>query len=248
MRCGELGGVAGATIASANIPALVAKNKKYILSTGGAAGSFTCATDAGFETFINRYSSANLIGIDFDIEAGQTEADISNLVQRVANAQKKWPNLRYSFTIATLGGNVSPSLNYYGELVVKLIKKYQLSNYTINLMTMDYGSPSGGNCIVKNGECDMGASAVQAAINLNKQYGIPLSKIEITPMIGGNDTPNETFRLEDISVVVNYAKQNGIAGVHFWSLDVIRTAHRATLHQPVTPTVKQVHWASPKPS
>jgi hypothetical protein len=132
--------------------------------------------------------------------------------------------------------------------VVKLIKKYQLSNYTINLMTMDYGSPSGGNCIVKNGECDMGASAVQAAINLNKQYGIPLSKIEITPMIGGNDTPNETFRLEDISVVVNYAKQNGIAGVHFWSLDVIRTAHRATLHQPVTPTVKQVHWASPKPS
>lgn len=45
--------------------------KQYILSTGGAAGSFTCSSDAGFQSFIQKYLSANLVGVDFDIEAGQ---------------------------------------------------------------------------------------------------------------------------------------------------------------------------------
>ena len=48
------------------------QGKKYIISTGGAAGSFTCGSDAGFETFIQRYNSSRLTGIDFDIEAGQS--------------------------------------------------------------------------------------------------------------------------------------------------------------------------------
>ena len=45
-----------------------APGKKYVISTGGADGSFTCGTDADFETFVNRYASSSLAGIDFDIE------------------------------------------------------------------------------------------------------------------------------------------------------------------------------------
>jgi chitinase len=55
-------GLGGPAFASANVQKLVAAGKKYILSTGGAAGSFTCGSAAGFNTFINRYNSANLIG------------------------------------------------------------------------------------------------------------------------------------------------------------------------------------------
>jgi chitinase len=38
-------------------------------------------------------------------------------------------------------------------------------------------------------------------------------------MIGGNDTQGETFTLADVGIVASYAKQKGIAGVHFWSFD-----------------------------
>lgn len=49
------------TLAKVNIPKWVAAGKKYIISTGGADGVFSCGSDAGFETFVNRYMSANLL-------------------------------------------------------------------------------------------------------------------------------------------------------------------------------------------
>ncbi|HYP31013.1 MAG TPA: carbohydrate-binding protein, partial [Burkholderiaceae bacterium] len=99
------GGLQASAVASANVQNFVSAGTKYIISTGGAAGSFTCASDADFETFVNRYASSSLAGIDFDIEAGQSSADIDNLVTRVENSQSKHPGLRWSFTLATLGGN-----------------------------------------------------------------------------------------------------------------------------------------------
>jgi len=49
-ECGSesWGGVPGAAMASANVSALNAAGAKYIISTGGAAGSFTCGTDSGW--------------------------------------------------------------------------------------------------------------------------------------------------------------------------------------------------------
>ena len=49
-ECGSenWGGGAGSDIASANVSLLSGAGVNYILSTGGAAGSFTCGTDAGF--------------------------------------------------------------------------------------------------------------------------------------------------------------------------------------------------------
>ena len=70
-------GVAG------NIQAFLDAGKKYIVSTGGANGAFTCGSDANFDKFISTYYSANLIGIDFDIEGGVNQAQITELVKRV---------------------------------------------------------------------------------------------------------------------------------------------------------------------
>jgi chitinase len=64
----------------------------------------------------------------------------------------------------------------------------------------------------------MGASAIAAANSLNSAYGVPFSKIMLTPMIGGNDTP-QTFTLADVGTVSSYALSKGLAGVHFWSFD-----------------------------
>jgi hypothetical protein len=221
-ECGNenWGGLTPYAVASANVQNFVSAGRFYILSTGGAAGSFTCGTDAGFAKFINTYNSANLLGVDFDIEAGQSQIDINNLVQRVAAAQQTYPKLRFSFTLATEGGNVTQSLGNAGVMTMQAIKSYGLQRYLINLMVMDYGSTSPSNCVVaSNGRCDMGRSAIQAAINLHNAYGVPYSQIELTPMVGGNDTQDETFSLDDVATLATFAKQNGLAGVHFWSLD-----------------------------
>ena len=214
------GGLAPAAVASANVQNFVNAGVKYVISTGGAAGSFTCANDTDFETFVNRYSSAYLAGIDFDIEAGQSSADIDNLVARVKASQSKHPGLRWSFTLATEGGNVSQSLGSMGVTVMASIKSHGLTNYIVNLMAMDYGSAIAANCTLNSsGKCDMGKSAIQSAINLHTYYGVPYSAIEITPMIGGNDATDETFSIADASTLSTWAKANGIAGIHFWSID-----------------------------
>jgi chitinase len=221
-ECGSenWGGLSAAAVAAANVQTFVNAGKKYVLSTGGAAGSFTCGSDAGFETFVNRYASSSLAGVDFDIEAGQSQATVDNLVARVKASQSKHPGLRWSFTIATEGGNTSQALGSAGIMVMNSIKSHGLTNYLVNLMTMDYGSAIASNCTLgSNGKCDMAQSAIQAAIDLHTYYGTPYSQIELTPMIGGNDATDEIFTTANITTMSNWAKANGIAGVHFWSLD-----------------------------
>src|SRR5690606_5845265 len=215
-ECGSenWGGVPGDAIAAVNVPLLVAKDIKYIVATGGAAGSFRCSSDAGMEAFIERWASPNLIGIDYDIEAGQSEQDIAELVKRIIAAHEKYPHLRWSLTLATLAnndgsptavslGSAAPSsFNAKGDQTLMAVKQHLgfdgteatwPSYVTVNLMTMDYGAPGPGVCVVKDGLCDMGQSAIQAAYNLHDHWGVPWSNIELTPMIGGNDIQDEHF-------------------------------------------------------
>jgi chitinase len=207
-------------VADANVQGFVDAGKYYILSTGGAAGSFTCGSDAGFMKFIATYYSKNLLGVDFDIEAGQSQQVIEDLVRRARHAQQTYPNMIFSFTIATLGGREAQNLGGAGIKVMQAIKSLGLQNYRINLMTMDYGSTTPVNCMIgADGSCDMGESAIRAAVSLHDYYGVPYNQIEVTPMIGGNDTIDETFKLADVDKLSSFAKQVGLAGIHFWSID-----------------------------
>ena len=86
-------------------------------------------------------------------------------------------------------------------------------------MTMDYGAASPGVCVVSGGICQMGQSALQAAYNLADHWGVPYSAIELTPMIGGNDTQSEQLTLADADTIAAFAVGRGLAGVHYWSYD-----------------------------
>jgi hypothetical protein len=233
-ECGQetWGGLSPADLATANVSAFDSAGIGYIISTGGAAGSFTCGTDEGFQIFLQRYGSPHLLGVDFDIESGQTQAQIDALVDRVSVAQASNPGLRFSFTLATLapgnGGTTAQSLGSgapdplgsTGQLVMQAIAAKGLTGYFINLMVMDYGSAGASNCVVgASGQCDMGQSAIQAAMDLHDHYGLPYSQIELTPMIGGNDTTSETFALSDVDTISSFALQNNLGGLHFWSFD-----------------------------
>jgi hypothetical protein len=242
-ECGaeNWGGVPGADLATVNVPLFTQAGIKYVVSTGGAAGSFTCGSDAGMSTFIDRWSSGNLVGVDFDIEAGQSTGVIGDLVARIKAAHAKYPQLRFSLTLATLapsmqgaatasslGAGAQDSFNTYGDEVMVAVKSTlgfpgapaSWPGYvTVNLMTMDYGTAGAGICVVSGGACEMGQSAIQAAYNLRDKWGVPLSGIELTPMIGGNDAQSEIFTPADADTVAHFAITNGLAGVHYWSYD-----------------------------
>jgi len=215
------GGVSGAGWAAENIPQLQAAGLNYVVSTGGEAGTFSCDSTADMEAFIARYASPHLVGIDFDIEGGQTQSEIQDLVDAAAGAQSQYPNLQFSFTLATLGASDGSygGVNSLGNEVVEAVLGSSLKKYVINLMTMDYGSASSSVCVVVSGSCEMAQSAIQAVENLEHTYGIPASKIGVTPMIGMNDTASETFTVADVDTLTHYAVDNGLAGLHFWSLD-----------------------------
>lgn len=226
-------GIGADALATANVQGFVDAGKSYILSTGGAAGSFTCGSDESFGAFLQRYDSPALLGVDFDIEAGQSAADIDALVKRVKYAQGAHPTLRWSFTLATLapslagstvavsmGSDAPDPLGAAGQTTMSAIAANGLSGYLINLMVMDYGGASQSVCVVgANGRCDMGQSAIQAAMDLHDHYGVPYSQIELTPMIGGNDVVDEVFSLADADALSDFVKANGLAGLHFWSVD-----------------------------
>lgn len=222
-ECGseDWGGVPTTAVTKGIIPMLAGASVDYIISTGGEGKVFTCATPKAFEAFVQRYDSRHLRGIDFDIEYQQTPAEIRALVDDAAHAEKLFPDLRFSFTLATWAGSDGKraGLNALGTTVMEAIKASTLQHYTINLMVMDYGKTDTSVCVVRHGRCDMGASAIQAAENLQHTWHIPASKIELTPIAGVNDNPDEIFTLKDLDVMVKYAVDQGLAGVHFWSLD-----------------------------
>lgn len=224
-ECGDetWGGQPGQAVADANVPAFVKANAGYIVSTGGQGGVFTCATDEGMERFVQRYQSKNLIGFDFDIEAGQTPEQIVSMAQRIAHVQKQKQKqqLRFSFTIATHAASDGSrrSLNALGESVLAAVRQHGVKDWVINLMVMDYGPAAKDVCVVRNGRCDMAASALQAARNVHEKYGVPYAQIELTPMIGVNDVVENVFTVADAAAVAQGVRKLGMAGLHWWSVD-----------------------------
>ena len=131
-------------------------------------------------TFIDRWNSANLVGIDFDIEAGQSPAVIDDLVARIkAGARQKYPkpalrpdalatlapSCKGQAAATSLGANAQDGFNLYGDDVMAAVKSTlgfsgapaTWPGYvTVNLMTMDYGTAGPGICVVSNGTCEVG--------------------------------------------------------------------------------------------
>lgn len=230
-ECGEErwgDGIDTERFAQANVQAFVQAGRRYVVSTGGEGGHFTCTSDAGFERFIARYASPLLAGIDLDIEARQSDADIDALVRRVKAALPRHRDLRFSFTLPTHAGSdaAAQGLNRLGERVLRAMKRHGLQRapqVAINLMVMNYGDANARHCVVKmeGGEprCDMGASAAQAARNLHTRHGWPLARIAVIAMPGVNDVRLNVTTLDDARRMAAEARALGLAGVMHWSLD-----------------------------
>lgn len=215
-------GISPAQVAT-NIPLWVAAGKRYIISTGGENAVFTCGSDAGFLRFIANYHSDNMLGVDFDVEGPQNQTVLDNLVQRIKYARTVYPAMRFSFTVATLGGSeAGDMLGTKGKEVMATIVAAGLSwdNLYINMMAMDYGMASAFICEVgSSGLCNMGQSAINAAERLHSTWGVPYTNIGLTPMIGGNDQATNIFSIKDAATLTAYARRTGLGFIGYWSFD-----------------------------
>jgi hypothetical protein len=193
----------------------------YILSGGGVKGTFLCGSSSGLINFIQRYYSPRMIGVDFDLESSLSQSQANALAGAVKGALQQYPDMRFSFTLATFGSSTrtGSSFNETGQAVMDAIEAKGLTGEYINLMTMDYGKTDSSVCGVVEGSCDMGQSAIAAAKALHEDYGIPYDHIEVTPMIGRNDSYKEIFTLDDVDKLSAFAKEVGLGGIHYWSYD-----------------------------
>jgi hypothetical protein len=173
--------------------------------------------------------------LDFDVEhfAIEDQASIDRRSEALALMENADPKLRIQFTLpATPKGLTAQSVNVLQSAIT-----HNLQVHVVNVMTMDYAipMPEGG----------MGAAAISAidgAREQLRQLGLK-TKLGITPMIGVNDSPQETFTLSDARQVVEYAKQHDdVALLAFWSLGRDNGTCTATV-SPTCSGIAQDNWA-----
>jgi hypothetical protein len=101
-----------------------------------------------------------------------------------------------------------------GVNILKAAKSAGIKIDVVNVMTMDYYAGTG---------TEMGQAAVSAAKATLAQMqsvdpGYTYANLGITPMIGKNDD-GSTFTLADAQTVENFAAQNGVGRLAFWSVN-----------------------------
>ncbi len=216
------------------------------ISFGGASGmelARTCLDPArlaqAYADVLDRYHAS---GADFDLE-GATLSDRSALVRRaraIATLQARGRPLTLSVTLP-----VSPSegLSADSLAAVRAMLAAGVRPSAINLLAMDYGGPPTGG---------MGAAATAALGAARRQLaGLPgetgralgsWSALGVTPMIGVNDSPGETFTLADARMVGAFAAAHRLGLVSIWSL--ARDQPCAGSPTVASPTCSGVHESS----
>jgi hypothetical protein len=203
---------------SGDIASLRALGGDVIVSFGGEDGSElaeTCPNESAlqtqYQTVITQYG---LKRIDFDIEGAAVAESASTALrdQAIVALQVANPGLQVSFTLPVMPtGLTQDGINVVQDAINKGV------NLTaVNVMAMDYGSP----------DSQMGQDAINAAVATIAQLGALYpsksaaelaAMIGVTPMIGVNDTPGETFTLFDAQLLESYAASNGFGLLSFWS-------------------------------
>jgi hypothetical protein len=193
-----------------------------IISFGGQSGTElakVCTTVSALTTaytgVINKFGATK---IDFDIEgAASVNATAVNTrrFQVIKALETKFPKLEVSLTVP-VGYSGLETAKADGDAVtfLKLAKTQKARIDVINLMTMDYGDTN----------ANMGSaattSATKALAQIKKIWSTyTYANIGITPMIGANDTPGETFSYADAETVVAFAKSKGVKRLAFWALN-----------------------------
>jgi hypothetical protein len=164
----------------------------------------------------------NLTHLDFDIEGSNLANTRANILRNraIAGLQKAFAatgrRLVISYTLPTTIAGLTPA----GISLLRDARRRGVHLTTVNIMTMNYYSQNApGN--------QMGRDAIRTADNVFQQLHALYparsaaqlwSMLGITPMIGVNRDTREIFSLRDARTLLNFAQQQHIAWLSFWSV------------------------------
>jgi hypothetical protein len=194
--------------------AVQAKGGIIRISFGGATGTELAIDIKDVNQLVEAYDSTiimyNTRNIDMDIE-GAAASDTASITRRnkaLAILQTKYPDLKIDYTLSCM----QRGLESQGLNILKDAKAHGVKLNAVNIMTMCYG----------NNEKQMGQAAISAANATKKQcddMGLVYNGVGITPQIGKNDTPNETFTIDNAKEVIAFVqKTSWINFTAFWSV------------------------------
>ncbi len=205
----------GQNLYADQIQAIRSRGGDVIVSFGGGDGTElalaetnSVALEAKYQSVIDRY---HFTWLDFDIEGGAMhKAPVNERRNEVlARLQAKNPGLIISFTVPVDPDGIPDSaLKMLADARAKGVKVY-----SANVMTMDYGRKfSSGK--------KMSDVSIASALKAHEQCLAidPAIRIGLTPMIGINDEPGETFTLEDARALKAWADgQSWVCSLSFWA-------------------------------
>lgn len=202
----------------------VAAGGRLLISFGGADGIYAeiaCKDDNQLFNLMEKLMfDSNTRRFDFDIEGYQLK-NVEGTARRarvLARLQAKYPDLYVSFSLPgwLLGFNPD-SINLLNTTVAAGVRIDM-----VNVMTMTFGADNVRTMVSPStlGEASLmtfrAAANQMTAIFRNKTQGQLYAMMGITPMIGKNED-GTTFTTNDAQTVANFARQNGVGLISYWS-------------------------------
>jgi chitinase len=192
-----------------------AAGAKVIISFGGSSGSElgqSCTSQsslqAAYQSVITKYGVDHL---DFDIE-GAAIADTAS-VDRRFKAIKGLQNANFGLNVSVTIPVLESGPDGNGSAFLRNAVSNGVRLDVINAMTMDYGHAVADMATAAQ-TAAAGTLAAAKAAGLTAGY----ANIGITPMIGTNDSAGEVVTQGNAQTIVNWAHNNGIGRLAFWSI------------------------------
>ncbi len=204
-----------------DIKAFMAAGGHVKASFGGASGTYVesgCADATALAKAIGDFVTATgITDLDFDIEQDTWLTDSANDMRAKAlKMVQDSKNIKVAFTLEALPAT---GLSDRGRSLVSRAVAAGVRVAHVNLMTMDYGDSFGGKPMapVVIGSLNGVHYQLQTLIpGLTSQQAWAM--VGVIPMIGKNDD-SEIFSLADAKTVTQFAIDNKLGLVSFWSID-----------------------------
>ena len=197
---------------------------RLLISFGGAHGVYAeiaCRDDDQlFRLMEKLMEDSNSRRFDFDIEGHQLK-DVEGTARRarvLARLQARYPDLYVSFSLpGWLMGFGSDAMNLLNTTVSAGVRIDM-----VNVMAQSFGVQNLRTMVPSSTVGEASVMTFRAAANQmtsvfrNKTQSQLYAMMGITPMIGKNDD-GSTFTLDDAQRVANFARDNGVGMISYWS-------------------------------
>ena len=185
-----------------------------IVTTGGYSGTYLENVCGDANQLANAYkailTATGCKSLDVDLEQDAVNNNIDKINQALKIVQQQ-TGCTVSYTLAANENG----LNSMGMAILRSAASQGVNVDTVNPMCMDF--PRGSDGTLDAGVINCAKAVYNNMVSIWGS-GASYSMLGVTPMIGTQDTGG-TFTLNGMSNLANWAQQNGVGHLAFWSLN-----------------------------